>query len=426
LGIRGQLTLLIPTVIAVALVSLAFYATEEQRLESLDAMRVRGQQALVAVGITAAVDVAQNDVAALDTLVAHVAQSGLGGDLLELEVLDEKGRVLAHSVPSQFNHVRDDPFTKVALAADEPVWQQQGQRLRIAVPAKSGLRWATVSATYSLEGHEAGVRRFRNRWLMTAFAVWFVIGLTLFLGMDRLVVSPVKALQHAVRKMGEGKLTTRAQVQASKEFKELAEVVNGMAQKLAFERDNLESAVKERTAELQDANDRLEKLAVTDGLTGLYNHRRFQESLAAELKRSERSNRPLSLLMWDVDLFKRVNDAMGHPRGDELLRRLAQVLTTAKRQTDLLARYGGEEFAVLLPETSKTEAVAVAERMRAAVEQQLNFETAKWGQTVTVSGGIATWPEDGKTAEEVLIAADQALYVAKRQGRNRVIQARAA
>jgi diguanylate cyclase (GGDEF)-like protein len=215
-------------------------------------------------------------------------------------------------------------------------------------------------------------------------------------------------------------------VQASKEFKELAEVVNGMAQKLAFERDNLESAVKERTAELQDANDRLEKLAVTDGLTGLYNHRRFQESLAAELKRSERSNRPLSLLMWDVDLFKRVNDAMGHPRGDELLRRLAQVLTTAKRQTDLLARYGGEEFAVLLPETSKTEAVAVAERMRAAVEQQLNFETAKWGQTVTVSGGIATWPEDGKTAEEVLIAADQALYVAKRQGRNRVIQARAA
>jgi diguanylate cyclase (GGDEF)-like protein len=244
--------------------------------------------------------------------------------------------------------------------------------------------------------------------------------------MDRLVVAPVKSLQHAVRKMGEGKLTTRAQVQGSKELKELAEVVNGMAQKLAHERDNLENAVRERTAELQDANDRLEKLAVTDGLTGLFNHRRFQESLAAELKRSERSNRPLSLLMWDVDLFKKVNDQMGHPRGDELLRRLATVLTGAKRQTDLLARYGGEEFAVLLPETSKTEAVAVAERMRVAVEQQLNFEAGKWGQTVTVSGGIATWPEDGKTAEEVLIAADQALYVAKRQGRNRVIQARAA
>ena len=426
MGIRGQLTLLVPTVIAVALVGLAFYATEEQRLESLDAMRVRGQQALVAVGSTAAVDVAQNDVAALDTLVAHVAQSGLGGDLLELEVLDETGRVLAHSVPSKFNEVRDDAFTRVALAADEPVWQQQGKALRIAVPAKSGLRWATVFATYSLEGHEAALKRFRNRWLMMAFVVWLVVGLTLFLGMDRLVVAPVKALQHGVRKMGEGKLTTRANVQGSKELKELAEVVNGMAQKLASERDNLEAAVKARTAELQEAHDRLETLAVTDGLTGLFNHRRFQEALAAELKRSERSNRPMSLLMWDVDLFKRVNDVMGHPRGDELLRRLAQVLTGAKRQTDLLARYGGEEFAVLLPETSKTEAVAVAERMRVAVEQQLNFETAKWGQTVTVSGGIATWPEDGKTAEEVLIAADQALYVAKRQGRNRVIQARAA
>jgi predicted signal transduction protein with EAL and GGDEF domain len=180
---------------------------------------------------------------------------------------------------------------------------------------------------------------------MMAFAVWLVLGLTLFLGINRLVVSPLKSLQHAMRKMGEGKLTTRATPQGSKELQELAEVVNGMAEKLAFERDNLEAAVKARTTELQEANDRLEKLAVTDGLTGLYNHRRFQEALSAELKRSERTGRPMSVLMWDVDLFKRVNDSMGHPRGDELLRMLAQVLSTAKRQTDLLARYGGEVFA---------------------------------------------------------------------------------
>jgi diguanylate cyclase (GGDEF)-like protein len=425
-GIRGQLTLLVPTVIAVALVGLAFYATDEQRKESLDQMRVRGQQALSAVGITAAVDVAQNDVAALDTLVAHVSESNLGGDLLSLEVLDEKGRVLAHSTPSRFNEVRDDAFSKVAMAADEPVWKREGKTLRIAVPAKSGLRWATVSATYSLENEERALVRYRNRWLMMAFIVWLFIGIALYFGLDQLVVLPIKNLQHAVRKMGEGKLTTRAVPTGSKELQELAETVNGMAAKLQYERDNLEATVKTRTAELLEANDRLEKLAVTDGLTGLFNHRRFQESLAAELKRSERSNRPMSVLMWDVDYFKKVNDSMGHPRGDELLRRLATVLAGAKRQTDFLARYGGEEFAVLLPETTKAEAHAVAERMRQAVEQQLNLESGKWGQLVTISGGIATWPEDGKSAEEVLIAADQALYIAKRQGRNRVIQARAA
>lgn len=426
MGIRGQLTLLVPGLIAVALVGVAFYATEEQRKESLEAMRVKGQQSLEAIGVTAAVSVAQNDVAALDTLVAHVSGPNFSGDMLELEVLDEGGRVLASSKPERFNELRDDAFTRVALASDEPVWAQGGKRLRIAVPAKSGLRWATVSAIYSLDGHDLALKRFRNRWLTIAGLVWLVVGAALFLGMDRLVVAPLRGLQHAVRKMGEGKLATRAPISGSRELVELAEVVNGMAQKLAFERDNLEAAVKERTAELSQANARLEKMAVTDGLTGLFNHRRFQEALAAEMLRSLRSGRPMSVLMWDVDLFKKVNDSMGHPRGDELLRRLAQVLQSATRQTDLLARYGGEEFAVLLPETSKTEALAVAERMRLAVEEQLNFETPKWGQRVTVSGGVATWPEDGKTAEEVLIASDQALYVAKRQGRNRVIQARAA
>ncbi len=108
----------------------------------------------------------------------------------------------------------------------------------------------------------------------------------------------------------------------------------------------------ERTRELQEVNARLERLAVTDGLTGLYNHRRFQETpgVRAVALRAAPTGRP-GVLMVDVDLFKRVNDSMGHPAGDELLRRLAEVLWPKTRQTDLLARYGGEEFAVMLPET---------------------------------------------------------------------------
>ena len=164
---------------------------------------------------------------------------------------------------------------------------------------------------------------------------------------------------------------------------------------------------------------------MTDGLTGVYNHRRFQEGISAELLRSARTGRPCSVLMADVDLFKKVNDTMGHPAGDELLRKLAGVLNSALRQTDLLARYGGEEFAALLPETSKAVAGQVAERMRYAVESELNADT-KWPQRITVSIGVATFPDDGKSPEQVLSAADQALYVAKHQGRNRVVISRAA
>jgi diguanylate cyclase (GGDEF)-like protein len=170
-------------------------------------------------------------------------------------------------------------------------------------------------------------------------------------------------------------------------------------------------------------NARLERLAVTDGLTGVYNHRRFQEAINAELLRSERHKRPMGVLMIDVDFFKKVNDAMGHPAGDELLRRLAEVLSADLRQTDLIARYGGEEFAVVLPETTKSEALQVGERMRLAVEEKLNRGTP-WPTKVTVSVGVATYPEDGKTPEQLISAADQAMYVAKRQGRNRVVGAR--
>ncbi len=419
------MTLLIPGLVGIGMVSLAFLAAEQQRRDEQFDMRLRNQQVLEAVGVTAAVSVAQNDMAGLDTLVAQVFDSTRGGELEQLTVVDDQGRVLADSVPERFNVIEQDAFSKAAIASDEAVWKREGNKLRIGVPAKSGLRWATVIARYSLDQVNAQVERTRAQWLGFALALFAVIAAILYLGIDRLVVRPISALQAAVRKMGEGSLNTRAPVLRGREMGELSEMMNRMAGSLQAERDNLEKAVADRTRELQEANSRLERLAVTDGLTGVYNHRRFQEGLAAELLRSARTGRPCSVLMADVDLFKKVNDAMGHPAGDELLRRLAQVLNTALRATDLLARYGGEEFAALLPETSKTVAGQVAERMRSAVETELNAD-GRWPQKITVSIGVATFPDDGKTGEQALEAADQALYVAKRQGRNRVVISRVA
>lgn len=172
--------------------------------------------------------------------------------------------------------------------------------------------------------------------------------------------------------------------------------------------------------ELAAKNELLERLALTDPLTGLANRRAFDESLAAEIARSFRNCKPLSLLYLDLDNFKRVNDQHGHPVGDEILTAFADLLRRHARRIDVTARIGGEEFAVLLPHTGKTHAVLVSERIRKAVE------SVPMGRTkqipVTVSIGVAqfrgTSTDDGA---DFLQEADEALYQAKQGGRNRVV-----
>jgi diguanylate cyclase (GGDEF)-like protein len=183
----------------------------------------------------------------------------------------------------------------------------------------------------------------------------------------------------------------------------------------------LEAKIHERTHELAEANTRLAQLAVTDGLTGLYNHRHFHERLALEVERSQRNGLPLSLLMIDVDHFKQFNDTFGHPSGDEVLRQLARVLTDTRRANDVVSRYGGEEFTVILVDTAKFTAAKFAERVRERVAaHDFSDAAAKAGRN-TVSVGLATYPEDGSDAEALVRAADTALYSAKRAGRNRVV-----
>ena len=167
------------------------------------------------------------------------------------------------------------------------------------------------------------------------------------------------------------------------------------------------------------------KLSKTDGLTGLKNHREFKEVFHAELLRSKRYQRRFSVLMVDVDHFKHYNDTYGHPQGDVLLKKIAELIQDNFKDTDIVARYGGEEFAVLLLETEgKDLAVAVAERLKGMVDWcKFPNEESQPGGKVTVSIGVSCYPEDGTTVEELLQAADAALYRAKREGRNRVVAA---
>jgi diguanylate cyclase (GGDEF)-like protein len=171
------------------------------------------------------------------------------------------------------------------------------------------------------------------------------------------------------------------------------------------------------------AYERTKQLATTDAMTGVANHRELVTYLDHELARVKKTREPLAIIMCDVDHFKAINDTVGHPAGDKVLQHLTrQILLPSVRPKDLVARYGGDEFVLVLRDTDGRAAVAVAERIRRTVSSQAVLMDGKAVSNLSLSLGIAVFPRDGETREALVQAADQALYVAKRTGRNRVVR----
>jgi diguanylate cyclase (GGDEF)-like protein len=160
----------------------------------------------------------------------------------------------------------------------------------------------------------------------------------------------------------------------------------------------------------------LQRLAITDGLTGLANHRAFQDQLKVELARASRFFQEVSLLIIDIDHFKSINDNFGHRRGDEVLRCVGQTLQKLVRRMDMVARYGGEEFAIIMPQTPKPEAVRIADRIRQNVERQRWVEEDP-ERAITLSMGVSEYPNDAHDPAALVELADQALYRSKQNGR---------
>jgi diguanylate cyclase (GGDEF)-like protein len=190
----------------------------------------------------------------------------------------------------------------------------------------------------------------------------------------------------------------------------------------AFQRDLLKVMCNQASTSIANAqlHAEIEKMATTDGLTGLFNHRLFQEKLSAEFKRLNRSSKPLSLLLADIDYFKKINDTYGHPVGDLVLKGVAKLIRETIREIDVPARYGGEEFAVILPETDDEGSRNIAERIRKALQGK-SFSADGRSIAVTMSVGISTSPADARNKEELIEKADQALYHAKHNGRNQCV-----
>ena len=207
---------------------------------------------------------------------------------------------------------------------------------------------------------------------------------------------------------------------------QITQVVMRAMDKIALLHENqmLVENLAQSNERMEQSNESLRELATRDGLTGLFNHRHFKEVLGRELTRAGRYQRPLCLIMADVDHFKDYNDAHGHPAGDHALKTLAQIITFRLRDVDSCARYGGEEFAILLPETDLASGKVVSDEIRSQVEEHDfgDLETQPFGK-ITISLGVAEFPSDSEDSASLIKKADEALYRAKHNGRNCTVSA---
>jgi diguanylate cyclase (GGDEF)-like protein len=360
------------------------------------------------------VPIRQDDGLFLGALVAKVNLDSVRNMLEQLSeersgnvyVITEQGRVVISSAGNSADVMK----TTLSEATTRELTEREGQtvvqsrpqgRQVVAVLRRiPQLRWAAVAeAPRAAAMREAGVLRFQTLLLLTALLV--AVGLLAFV-VGLFITRPLTRLTEAAARVSAGDLSVELPTGGSGEVGYLTRAFN-----------TLVSRLRER-----DSQSELEKLSLTDSLTGLYNRRHLMGTLASEVQRSRRLRRAFSVLLADVDRFKQYNDTHGHLAGDAALVKIAEVFRKTTRQVDCVARYGGEEFVVMLLEANMATAALVAERIRARVAEH-DLGEGK----LTLSVGVAEYPDGGDTPEELIATADAAMYKAKSAGRNQVVVA---
>ncbi len=409
--------------------------------------RMRAASLLGTLAVPCAMSLAVHALDRLDGYLTEVTR--VGGEhmhVMQVAMLDAAGHVIARSASGTDAHSRrdegdvlDGEFMNKAAIADDALWREvvdgRGNGvLLVSMPAVSGLRWGTLVAAFDLRPVQVRTAWARRALAGFSLALAVVLALVLYVGLMRMVVRPVRVLADAAAAIQQGNLSARAGLQRSDELGRLSLVFDNMADEVERATQSLEAKVAERSAEVRRKNGELEelnhqlqkavaelaRLARTDALTNVHNRRHFAEVIEHEVAQS--STRTTTLLMIDVDHFKRLNDAFGHPCGDVVLREIATILSLGLRSADVLTRYGGEEFAAILLETGPEQGMEVAERLRHAIESHdFAAATGKPVGQVTVSLGVATHPLHASTPEELIGRSDEALYLAKAAGRNKVV-----
>lgn len=299
-----------------------------------------------------------------------------------------------------------EKIDKIALILDRQASREDGLKVSDLDEIKTLLDSLVEMHQEEIDKNREAVAQNINNFKMFRIVLFLlsVAGFA-FIGytFHGILIRPLHVLKAGTTQIAEGNLGHRISIGTADELHELAVDFNMMADSLL------------------DKTSRLEKEAITDGLTGLFNHRHFYNRLEFEINRAARANSPLSVLILDVDNFKQYNDKYGHPKGDEVLRRCSAAIRESVRGIDIAARYGGEEFAVILAETDKKGAIVAAENIRRAIEaQKFSDGEGDVPHNVTVSIGVSSYPADTKEMNDLVKKADDALYTAKREGKNRV------
>lgn len=361
------------------------------------------------------------------------SRTGLGttGEWL-VAVRDDKGNAV-FAVPLKYDPKAafqrkipqdrtDVPITQ-ALLGNEIIMSNAPDYLGVRVLASTRylpkLDWGLVAKINESEVNAMVNANQVYIYMAEGFIILLSVGIGVFLSIY--IARPVERLKKHTEKVAEGDFEEPPKAGGWYEISELSDHFSSMMRAIKELNTGLNETVERRTEELKEANEQLQKVAVLDPLTELYNRRFFNARLEEEISRAARYDHPMVVAILDIDHFKKVNDTYGHKAGDDVLVKVSAFMKSTLRKSDILARLGGEEFCMILPETDLRSAKVFLERLREAIAC-MTFEGRDRTYSVTCSIGTASLDKDEATPGDIMQKADQALYLAKDRGRNCLVE----
>ncbi|MDK2081862.1 sensor domain-containing diguanylate cyclase [Aliarcobacter butzleri] len=376
------------------------------------------------VGITYAKDVDKSkNVVAIDVLTddfATLYKKHINKDFVNVVIFQENGLVLSSS--NKDNSLFEKFFEKNKNINDYKelkvvdINKKEYITKIVQLDTLNKQEYIVIFADYEKITEPYLAQTFK---LLLTFIIIAFLMFPIMIYLSGIIIKPIYNLVKQSIKIKNRKYNDVSQIESPiLEIALLSASFENMAQSINGYQNSLEEKVKQRTEELLVKNAELLRLSITDNLTKLYNRVKLDKSLQEEMNRSLRYNTNFSIILLDIDYFKKVNDNFGHQVGDEVLIESAQVLSKNIRNVDILGRWGGEEFLVICPETKIEDAIKVASHINEAIKLH-KFST--YPNTVTMSLGVASFNKDIKNVDDIILNADKALYQAKEEGRDKVI-----